>query len=152
MAHVRLSGGNIVVTRHRRPGSCSSFLIHQIGGNTEERLKYKVLGARRRGLPALGPFNHKDGTGYVAPHKGDYHDAIDHRKAAVNLVTFESGLGGLLPFGARRLRRKAREAKASGHDPVVPIVHVRVVELRWLWMWSVGAARRRHATNVSVAR
>ena len=65
----------------------------------------------------MGTFKHTDGTGYVKPHKGDYHDAIDNRKAAVNMVTFESGLGGLLPFGARRLRRKAREAKASGHDP-----------------------------------
>ena len=30
---------------------------------------------------------------------------------------FEAGLGGVLPFGAKRLRRKGREAKASGADP-----------------------------------
>ena len=28
-----------------------------------------------------------------------------------------AGLGGLLPYGARRLRRKGREAKESGADP-----------------------------------
>ena len=32
-------------------------------------------------------------------------------------VTFEAGLGGLLAYGARRLRRNARLAKESGADP-----------------------------------
>ena len=32
-------------------------------------------------------------------------------------MTFEAGLGGLLPYGASRLRRMGRLAKASGADP-----------------------------------
>ena len=68
-------------------------------------------------MPALGRYNHKDGSGHVAAHRGDYYDCIENRKARLHLVTFEAGLGGLLPYGARRLRRKGREAKASGVDP-----------------------------------
>ena len=88
-----------------------------LGGNTEEGLKHRVFGTRRRGVPALGPYNHADGTGYVARHSGDYHDCIENRKARLHLITFESGLGGLLPYGAQRLRRCGRRAKASGADP-----------------------------------
>ena len=47
----------------------------------------------------------------------DYYDCIENRKARLHLVTFEAGLGGLLPYGARRLRRKGREAKESRADP-----------------------------------
>ena len=68
-------------------------------------------------MPALGAFNHSTNSGYVAAHRGDYYDAIENRKARVHLVVFEAGLGGLLPYGARRLRRNARAAKESGADP-----------------------------------
>ena len=86
-------------------------------GNTEERLKYKVFGSRKRGMPALGAYNHADGTGFVPAKKGDYHDCLDNRKARLHLIIFEAGLGGLNAYGARRLRRKGREAKANGADP-----------------------------------
>ena len=72
---------------------------------------------RRRGLPVLGQYDHSSGTGYVPAKDGDYHDAIRNRKARLHLVIFEAGLGGVLPFGAKRLRRKGRAAKASGADP-----------------------------------
>ena len=49
-------------------------------------LKYGVLGTRRRGMPALGAFNHTTGEGHVAAHRGDYYDAIENCKAAVHLV------------------------------------------------------------------
>ena len=65
----------------------------------------------------LGQYDHGSGTGYVPAKDGDYHDAIRNRKAKLHLVIFEAGLGGVLPFGAKRLRRKGREAKASGADP-----------------------------------
>ena len=99
------------------PAVCTLNGGQYLGGNTEERLKYRVMGTRRRGLPALGAFDHADGTGHVAAHRGDYYDAIENRKARVHLVVFEAGLGGLLPYGARRLRRNARAAKESGADP-----------------------------------
>ena len=89
-------------------------------GNVEERLKYRVLGTRRRGMPALGPFKHTGphaGEGHVAAHRGDYWDASENHKAAVHLVTFEAGLGGMSPYAARRLRRKGRDAVESGADP-----------------------------------
>ena len=52
-----------------------------------------------------------------AHSRGDYYDCIENRKARLHLVTFEAGLGGLLPYGASRLRRMGRLAKASGADP-----------------------------------
>ena len=105
------------VTRNTEcPAVCTLNGGRYLGGNTEERLKYRVLGTERRGLQALGAFNHADGSGYVAAHRGDYYDCVENRKARVQLVTFEAGLGGLLPHGARRLRRLARLAKESGAD------------------------------------
>ena len=73
--------------------------------------------ARRRGVPALDAFNHADGTGHVPAHQGNYHDCLDNRKASLHLIVIEAGLGGLNAYGARRLRRKGREAKAHGADP-----------------------------------
>ena len=99
------------------PAVCTLNGGQYLGGNTEERLKYRVFGTRRRGMPALGAYNHANGTGHVAAHRGDYYDCIENRKARLHLVTFEAGLGGLLPYGASRLRRMGRLAKASGADP-----------------------------------
>ena len=72
-------------------------------GNIEERLKYKVIGTRRRGVPAMGAFNHTDGSGHVAAHSGDYFDCIENRKARLHLVCFTAGLGGMSAYARRRL-------------------------------------------------
>ena len=85
-------------------------------GNTEEALKYRVLGTRARGHAAAGKFNHADGSGYVAPHAGDYRDAINNRKATVHLLTHEATMGSMSPYAARRLRRLARDASDNGTD------------------------------------
>ena len=34
-------------------------------GNTEERLKHRVLGAKQKGVPAMGAFDHNKGTGFL---------------------------------------------------------------------------------------
>ena len=83
---------------------------HEYGfGNTEERLKHRVLGTRQRGVPHDGPYNHTTGGGYVKAHNGDYVDAIRNRKAKVHLLAHETS-GGMSPYAARRLRRLARDA------------------------------------------
>ena len=41
----------------------------------------------------MGPFDHSNGAGFVAPHQGDYSDAIANRKAAVHLLVHEATLG-----------------------------------------------------------
>ena len=84
-------------------------------GNTEERLKHKVLGSRRRGVPSAGRFNHKDGSGFVPAAEGDYRDALANRKARVHLLVHET-LGGFSPYAARRLRRLGRLAAENGVD------------------------------------
>ena len=114
---VELKNYTAFVSRNTRcPAVCTLNGGQYLGGNTEERLKYRVFGTRRRGVPALGPYNHNDGTGHVAAHRGDYYDCIENRKARLHLITLEAELGGLLPYGARRLRRLARLAKESGDD------------------------------------
>ena len=71
-------------------------------GNTEERLKHRVLGTRRRGLSTMEPYDHKTGAGYVPRHDGDYRDAIVNRKADVTLYVHES-LGGMAPSAVRAI-------------------------------------------------
>jgi len=93
-----------------------------LGGNTEERLKMRVLGTRQRGLPSEPPFNHTTGAGYVKAtplpgRKGaaDYADAIVNRKARVHLLVHETS-GAFSAYAARRLRRLGRAARALGID------------------------------------
>ena len=105
-----------VTTDTRCPAACTLIGGQYLFGNTEERLKYRVIGTRRRGLPALGVYIHKLGTGHVAAHRGDYYDCIENRKARLHLVTFEAGLGGMSPYAARRLRRHGRAATEGGCD------------------------------------
>ena len=96
--------------------ACTALVGHKYPfGNTSERLKHKVLGTRQRGLPAQGRFCHQRGTGFVPYHAGDYVDALKNKKATVQLLVHET-LGGMCPFSARRLRRLARDAAASGCD------------------------------------
>ena len=84
-------------------------------GNTEERLKHRVLGSRRRGTRSDGKYDHRNGTGHVPAHDGDYVDAIKNRKAKVHLLVHET-TGGISPFAARRLRRLARAAAENDND------------------------------------
>ena len=81
------------------------------------RLKHRVFGTAQRGVPSLGDFQHDTDLGFVPAHQGDYHDCIHNRKARLHLVSLEAGLGGVNDYGAQRLRKKARQAKASGADP-----------------------------------
>ena len=85
-------------------------------GNTEESLKWSVLGAKQRGVPAMGRFDHSNGAGFVPAHHGDYRDAIRNRKATVHLLVHEATLGGMSPYAARHLRRLGRAAAEGGTD------------------------------------
>ena len=57
---------------------------------------------RRRGAPSMGPYNHREGTGYVPYHRGDYHDAIENGKSRVRLIVHEATFGGMSPYAAAR--------------------------------------------------
>ena len=84
-------------------------------GNTEERLEYTVMGAKQRGVPSMPAFDHTTGSGFVAAQDGGYSDAINNRKADVNLLVHET-TGAICPSAARHLRRLARDAKANDCD------------------------------------
>ena len=104
------------VQRSTRKPACTQFTGHtHLTGNTEERAKHRVLGARQRSVQAAGVFDHTTGEGFVARHDGDYHDAINHRKANVKLV-LHGALGGMSVFTSKILHRAARDAKKNGCD------------------------------------
>ena len=97
--------------------SATAFTGHERGfGNTEEPLKWRVLGTRQRGIAAAGRvYDHATGAGFVPAHRGDYFDAIHNKKATVKLLCHET-LGGMSPFAARHLRRLGRDAALAGVD------------------------------------
>ena len=66
---------------------------------------HRVLGTRARGHASAGRFDHSNGSGYVAPHAGDYHDAIDNRKATVHLRLISTR-------GATNGKNNARDTRA----------------------------------------
>ena len=77
---------------------------------TEESLRRTVLGCRKRGVPADGPYDHASGRGFVDFHPGDYYDALRRKNNQVVLLLVEV-FGGLAGGGARLLRFTSRRAK-----------------------------------------
>ena len=68
--------------------------LHGFGSTFEEYYKL-TYGLKQRGSPRDRPFDHKSGKGYVAPHKGHYHDALYVKKLRVVILLIEA-LGGML--------------------------------------------------------
>ena len=79
-------------------------------GSTEENLRRTVLGCRKRGVPADGPYDHASGRGFVDFHPGDYYDALRRKNNQVVLLLVEV-FGGLASGSARLLRFTSRRAK-----------------------------------------
>ena len=112
-------------------------------GNTEECLKHKVLSVpRRRGVLSMGPYKHREGTGYVPYHRGDYHDAIENGKSRVRLLVHESTFGGMSPYAAARLRRLGRLAATRGTDNKVDYTLSYTTPPRLLCRTTRSASRR----------
>ena len=87
-------------------------------GNTEERLKHSVLGSRRRGTRSDGKYNHRNGTGHVPAHDGDYADAMSKVHGVLLLMT--ESTGALAKPVVMLLRALARLATLpSGNDTTV---------------------------------
>ena len=81
-------------------------------GNTEELLRIKVLGCRRRGRRRQGPFNHSTGKGWVKEVKGDYADALSKGSRVIPGVV--ETMGGVVPHLRAYLRYLARRARHAG--------------------------------------
>ena len=73
-------------------------------GSTEEHLLREIFGARPRGAPSDGPFNHITGLGWVAAREGYYCDAIKTKKNTVIALIAES-FGGVTPAVTALLQR-----------------------------------------------
>ena len=62
----------------------------------------------------MGPFDHREGSGYVPYHRGDYYDAIENGKARVHLLVHEATFGGMSPYAGSA-------ASAASPPPAAPI-------------------------------
>ena len=106
--------------------SATAFTGHERGfGNTEEPLKWRVLGTRQSGVAADRTYDHATGAGFVPAHRGDYFDAIHNKKATVKLLCHET-----LPRRHVSLRgpppappRPRRDARRSGRHRLLPQRH-----------------------------
>ena len=50
-------------------------------GCTREDIRRTALGCEQRGAPGMSPLDHGTGEGYVAAHRGQYHDALSCKQA-----------------------------------------------------------------------
>ena len=87
-------------------------------GCTEEAMRRKVYGLRQRGKPGERAFDRRSGQGHVAPHDGDYADAL--RKGHGLLLLMSESTGALGAGLVMLLRTLARTATLpSGSDTTV---------------------------------
>ena len=86
--------------------------IHGFGSSYEAYHK-TVYGLKQRGSPRDKPFSHKTGKGYVAPHKGHYHDALYVKKLRVVMLLVEA-LGGIAPPARAHIAKLARRSEGKG--------------------------------------
>ena len=85
-------------------------------GNTEERYRVKILGAKSRGRPGTAPLDHATGLGWVKGVKGDYDDALRVKRGLVIPVIIETR-GGLSRHARARVSQlAARVAGANARD------------------------------------
>ena len=92
--------------------SCRAGDTHAFGC-TREDIRRTALGCAEHGVEADGPFDHATGKGYVAPHKGQYADALSKGRQVWLLVAEVTGaldatVAALLPLLGSR-------AKVKGH-------------------------------------
>ena len=81
-------------------------------GCTREAVRRTALGCTERGSRTDAPFNHTTGTGYVAPHRGQYDDALS--KGREVWVLLAEVTGALDETTAALLRKLATRAATKG--------------------------------------
>ena len=86
--------------------------VHGFGSTLEEYSKL-TYGLKQRGSPRDPPFDHKTGKGYVASHKGHYHDALHVKKSRLVLLLVEA-LGGIAPAARAHIAKLARRSEGKG--------------------------------------
>ena len=82
-------------------------------GSTLEEYSKLTYGLKQRGSPRDKPLDHKTGKGYVAPHKGHYHDALYVKKLRLVLLLVEA-LGGISPSARAHIGKLARRSEGKG--------------------------------------
>ena len=86
--------------------------VHGFGSTLEDYSKL-TFGLKQRGSPRDRPFDHTTGKGYVAPHKGHYHDALYAKKLRVVLLLVEA-TGGISPTARAHISKLARRSEGKG--------------------------------------
>ena len=82
-------------------------------GGTAEHARHLTFGCKQRGRPGQPQFNHTTGAGYVAEHKGHYHDALSKHRF-VSLVLVET-TGAVHPDAVGMLHAWHNESRIEGH-------------------------------------
>jgi hypothetical protein len=81
-------------------------------GSTLEHYTRMVFGAKQRGAPGDPPLDHSTGQGYVATHRGHYHDALYVKRNVVVLLLVEA-LGGIAPAARAHIGKLARRSQGA---------------------------------------
>ena len=94
-------------------GGCWASVGHLVGlGNTEERYRVLVLGAKPRGRKQDGAFNHSTGKGWVKGVEGQYADALKKRRSVMPVILEVSG--GMSRHTKAHFRHLAARSKGPG--------------------------------------
>ena len=86
---------------------------HIAFGGTAEHARHLTLGCKQRGRADQRPFDHATGTGYVAQHRGHYHDALSHHRHVVIVLVETTGAVHSDTVGM--LYAWHNEARSEGH-------------------------------------
>ena len=89
-----------------KPASVGHIIGH---GNTEERLRLKILGCKRAGHPSQGPLDHST----VEQQDGDYVNELVRTRAQVVPMIMET-TGGLAPHSRKHVGFLASRSKGRG--------------------------------------
>jgi len=94
-------------------GGCWGAVGHLYGlGNTEEKYRVMVLGAKPRGRKQDGPFVHSTGKGWVKGAVGQYADALKKRHSVVPVII--EVFGSISEHTRAHFRHLAERSKGPG--------------------------------------
>jgi glycerol-3-phosphate dehydrogenase (NAD+) len=103
----------------RKYGGCPASAGHVFAfGNTEEALRVRILGCRKRGRAGGDPFDHSTGKGYVRAKKGDYYDALFVKGGTVIPLIVET-FGGVTAHARRAIKLLVKRAEVKKRDGTV---------------------------------
>ena len=143
--------GQIGRGSRRYGGSWGSVGHHHGFGNTDERFRIQVFGAKGVGKEGDDPFDHKTCKGWIKAQKGDYNDALAVKHNIVKLIVVESG-GGIAPLGQRAITDMHKRAKLDGARDKTKYSHLRMATKSFKRHWTMRIVQCRLKDLVAMRR